>query len=387
MPPYPPSPTDTPRLAQLRGGAVQQKYSARKITALTANPGCSRRTVLDAAGIDKELLARRLGHPAPFGQSPFAITRGIAFEEQLKANGYAQLFALLRSELTAPVEHAAVQDLNLVAGQAGLGLRASETRHVLRRIAEERDTRLILDHPVLSLDVAGTTAYLEPDALTQRIGGQIFLVEIKSFSAIDGQADPGKVAEAAKQAAVYVLALRRLLEEIGADPKLAADRFLLVMPKDFSNRPYGRLVDLRQQLDAVQYQLSRLARAEELAEMLPAGATLDLSLNPVTEEANATDGQLRSTVETMEALYGPRCLDMCELARHCRDEALRQESPARLGSVVRDSVPGLDSVRTALRLANGAIPPSTDQEEIADLLRTAQRLRALRLESPRAAAS
>lgn len=387
MPSFPPGSTGTTRLAQLRGAAVQQKYSARKITALTANPGCSRRTVLDAAGIDKEALARRLGNPAPFGQSPFAITRGIAFEQQLKANGHAQLFTLLRAELDAPVEHAAVQDLNVVAGNPDLRLRAAETRHVLRRIAEDRDSRLILDHPVLTLDVAGATAYLEPDVVTHRIGGQVFLVEIKSFSAIDGQADAGKVAEAAKQAAVYALALRRLLREMNVDPGLAAHQFLLVMPRDFSNRPYGRLVDLRQQLDAVEYQLSRLARAEALAALLPAGATLDLSQDPVTDEPAVSDGRLRATVDMMDALYGPRCLDMCELSRHCREEALLAESPGRLGSVARDGLPGLDSVRTALQLADGVIPPSANQEEIAVLLRTARRLRAERIAEHRAAAS
>ncbi|MGW5820131.1 hypothetical protein ACWFR0_27190, partial [Streptomyces noursei] len=62
MPPQHPSAPSPGRLAVLRGPRPPQEYTARKITALTANPACSRRAVLDAAGVDKALLAQRLGH-------------------------------------------------------------------------------------------------------------------------------------------------------------------------------------------------------------------------------------------------------------------------------------------------------------------------------------
>ena len=44
------------------------------------------------------------------------------------------------------------------------------------------------------------------------------MVEIKSFSVIDGQADGEKVAAAAIQSAVYVMALRDLLAGLGHRP-------------------------------------------------------------------------------------------------------------------------------------------------------------------------
>ncbi|MGW1973909.1 hypothetical protein ACWCOY_37440, partial [Streptomyces tubercidicus] len=271
------SPQD--RLSRLRGPIAPQAYTARKITALTANPGCARRAVLDAAGVDKDGLAARVGFDGRFGQSPFAISRGNAFEDLVKADGYAPLFTLLRAELDVPVREAGVADLNTVGANPDLKLRAAETRRLLRRVAEGSDDRLILDHPVLTLQVAGQIAYLEPDAITHRIGGRFYVVEIKSFSAIDGQADPGKVAEAAKQAAVYVIALRQSLLAFGLDAGAVADvvanEFLLICPKDFANQPYGRLVDPHQKLDAIEFQLGRLSRAEDLAAMLPADATFD----------------------------------------------------------------------------------------------------------------
>ncbi|QQM43682.1 hypothetical protein [Streptomyces liliifuscus] len=379
MPPTSPQAPGSIRLDRLRGSMERQDYSARKITALTVNPGCERRAVLDAAGIDKSGLAARLGPTAPFGQSPFAITRQRAFEEQLKANGYAELITLLRAELEVPVAEAAVADLNTVGENAGWWPRAGETRRLLGAIAADHDARVILDHPVLTLNVAGTNAYLVPDAVSHRIGDHLYIVVIKSFAAVDGQADAGKVAEAAKQAAVYVLALRSVLSGIGVDPTLVAEKFLLVLPKDFANRPYGRLVDLRQQLDAVRHQLARLGRVEERAATLPPEATLDLSTDPRTGHPTVGTDELVHTVEALPHLYGPRCLDMCELSRYCRDAALRDGDPAHLGSVVRDSLPGLASTAAAYALARGELNPSAAQEEVAALLGDAVRLRTLRL--------
>ncbi|MDT0318446.1 hypothetical protein [Streptomyces millisiae] len=371
MPPTSPPAARVSQLDTLRGNEQRQEYTARKITALTINPGCHRRAVLDAAGIDKGRLAERLGHPAPFGQSPFAITRQRAFEEQLKANGYAELITLLRAELGVPIEEARVADLNSAWESEGLGVRAAETRNLLGAIAKDDDARVILDHPVLTLDVAGTTAHLVPDAVSHRVGDRLYVVVIRSFAAVDGRADANSVAEAAKQAAVYVLALRSVLRTLGADPALVADRFLLVLPRDFTNRPYGRLVDLRQQLDAVQYQLSRLDRAEEAAAALSAGATLDLSTGTSTE-------RLTRTVDELPHLYGPRCLDMCELSHHCREEARRTRDPARLGAVVRDALPGLADTTTAHHLALGQRRPAPEQEEVVTQLARAAQLRARR---------
>ncbi|MEU6654934.1 hypothetical protein ABZ904_37355 [Streptomyces sp. NPDC046900] len=376
----PPSSED--RLSRLRGPIAPQAYTARKITALTANPGCSRRAVLDAAGVDKDVLAARVGFGARFGQSPFAISRGNAFEDLVKADGYAAMFTLLRTELDIPVREAGVADLNTVGANTDLKLRAAETRRLLRRVAQGSDERLILDHPVLTLQVAGQTAYLEPDAVTHRIGGRFYIAEIKSFAAIDGQADPGKVAEAAKQAAVYVIALRQTLAALGLDAQAAAaavaDQFLLICPKDFANQPYGRLVDLRQKLDAIEFQLGRLGRAEDLAALLPADATFDLTAGGDGRPAR-TGEELARALDHLDAAYHPACLDFCELARYCRNQATTACEPARLGASVRNELPGIDSTRTALRLIDAVLDPDPAQAEIVERLRAGDRLRARRI--------
>ncbi|MFE0427622.1 hypothetical protein, partial [Streptomyces sp. NPDC058953] len=332
------------RLARLRGSADPQPYTTTKITALTANPACGRRSVLDAAGVDKAALAQRVGHQARFGRSPFAIARGTAFEALVKWGGHAELIRLLREELGVPVAEAAVEDLSEVGGNPSPILRERETRRVLARLARDGDERLILDRPVLTLEVAGRTAYLEPDTVTHRAGGLFHLVCVKSFAAIDGQASPSQVAAAAKQAAVYVLALRGAFERAGIDPAQIADRFLLVCPKDFSNRPYGRLVDLRQELDALRFQLDRLPRAAEIARDLPADATFDTTADPDV---------LHRSLDALDAAYAPECLSFCELARFCRREAEECGAPARLGGSLRGALPGIDSLHTAVAHLDG----------------------------------
>ncbi|QCD59333.1 hypothetical protein [Streptomyces hawaiiensis] len=369
MPPQHPVDLPDSRLAALRGPRPPQPYTARKITALTANPACSRRAVLDAVGIDKALLAQRMGYEPRFGQSPFALAREQAFEALVKWGGYAELIRLLREQLGIPVEEAGVTDLNEVGGDTSLARRVKETRGLLTRLASGSDERLILDRPLLTLEVAGQTAYLAPQALTHRVGGKFYVAEIRSFPAIDGQANPTAVAQTAKQAAVSVLALHRTFEELNLDPEQIAHEFLLICPKDFSNRPYGRLVDLRQELDALRFQLTRLRRADDLALALPPSATLDTDRDV---------DELDSSVGALDASYTPDCLSFCEMARYCRDEATTCASPTRLGGTVRNTLPGVDSTRTTLAYLDGVHAPGPAEAAAIDRLRAAERLRRLR---------
>ncbi len=59
-------------LDQIRGSLPRARANARSVAALTENPGCTRRRVIDSAGVAAYQLAERLGHPTPRGQSPFA---------------------------------------------------------------------------------------------------------------------------------------------------------------------------------------------------------------------------------------------------------------------------------------------------------------------------
>ncbi|MFG2074125.1 hypothetical protein [Nonomuraea maritima] len=364
------------RLEALRGTTPPRPHDARAIAALAANPGCARRALMDGAGIDKDAAARHLGFPAPFGQSPFAITRGNMFEALVKADGCAELLRMLRELLDLPVEEVAYHDVENV----GAHLRHTHTRSLLDHAArsttaaEPVSAATFYDHPLLSLSIAGHTAYLEPDLVAFQLGGRFHVVEVKSFSVIDGQADPAAVAAAARQAAVYVLAMRTTLEELGHDPGLVSHDVVLVCPENFANRPVATLVDVRKQLAVLRRQLTRMTTLDRLLDALPDDLTFDLRPDddgrPTRPVAELADALSRTT-----ARYAPDCLSTCDMCFFCRDEARKEGASDLLGRQVRDELGGVASVAEALGLADGTRTPAEGQEEIARLLRNAERLR------------
>ncbi|MEV0895913.1 hypothetical protein [Actinoplanes sp. NPDC049802] len=342
------------RLDQLRGSGRPKRHNARTIAALTGNPGCNRRAVLDAAGIDKIKLAERVGYPGSFGQSRFALSRGNAFEAMLKADDCALLRSVLEVDLGV-----GYQDLGADSDDT-LGSRHDRTAELLAGASAA-----LIDHPLLTLDVAGQTVYLEPDLIAYAHQGRLQVVEIKSFAIIDGQAESAKVSGAAVQAAVYVLALRALLERLGQDPSLVSHDVVLVCPENFSLRPTAVVLDVRKQLSTLRRQLSRLASVDALAAALPPDLSFDLTLDPQ---------RLITALGHIEARYAPECLSACELSVFCRSEAAG--STAALGRTVRESLGGIETVDEVLALATGAQEPTEEQAEAAAMLRAALRLRA-----------
>lgn len=372
------------RLAEIRGGEPPRRHNARTIAALTGNPGCDRRAVLDSAGVDKPALSRQVGFPARFGQSRFAITRGNAFEAQVKADGGVELLRLVAERLGVdPGGPATWTDLGADDRPGGPGRpdRAERSRAALAAAAPtaggptpaptggepaaDSQPAALFDHPLLGLDVAGQRVHLEPDLVAARLAGRFHVVEIKSFPVIDGQADPGKVAAAAVQSAVYVLALRELLAAEGHEEELVSSDVVLVCPRDFANQPVASLVDVRKQLLVLRRQLDRMARVDDLLARVPADFTADPSADP---------DHLRRSLSSVPARYAPDCLAACELAYFCRHEA-RAETAA-LGRPVREALGGVATVTEALALAAGEHPGAPEQAEAAALLRAAARLRA-----------
>ncbi|MGW1194357.1 hypothetical protein ACWD4B_00640 [Streptomyces sp. NPDC002536] len=350
------------QLAELRGPeAVPHPLDARALAALAANPGCRRRALLDGAGVDKAALARALGAQATFGQSQFAFVRGHAFEARVKGDGGAELVRLLCGRLPGaePPEADAVDVPDLSA--AGPEGRTARTALVLRE-ATAAGRWALLDHPMLSLTVAGTPAFLEPDAVIVHPDGGWTVVEIKSFAMVDGAADSAKVGAAARQAAVYALAL----DALGGRVRPEA---LLVCPKDFSNLPAAALVDVRRQLAATRRQLARLERVADIAAALPPGLSFATD-RPAAELAEA--------VGAVEAAYAPECLAACELAFHCRERAREEGAMAVLGRGLRAELGDLTTVE-AVAAALGGVGGAGDP--VVDALRRAAGLRAEALSS------
>ncbi|MFI2432398.1 hypothetical protein [Streptomyces sp. NPDC018693] len=356
------------QLAELRGPDVPAKaLDARALAALAANPGCRRRAILDGAGVDKAALASALGSPSAFGQSQFALTRGNAFEAKVKADGGAELLRLVRERLdpaTEPPVSAAVPDLTAIGPEGRTARTALALREATEAAAGTPGGWTLLDHPMLALDVAGSPAYLEPDAVVVHPDGSWTVVEIKSFPMLDGAADPAKVGAAARQAAVYVLALEEIAARLDPAPRVR-ERVLLVCPKDFSNQPTASAVDVRKQRAVTARQLARLTRIQDIADTLPEGTCFAPDLPA---------DQLTAAVESVPATYAPECLSACELAFHCRARSRTTGAVTTLGRSVRADLGALTTVEDVLAAARGDAGDPDDPAVAA--LRRAATLRA-----------
>ncbi len=89
--------TDTPGpLDSFRGDFPSQHLNARRVAGALEAPGCQRRTLLDAAAVNLDKLGSLLSDIPSDRQSPFALTRGNQFEQQVVANGMAEIVALAR---------------------------------------------------------------------------------------------------------------------------------------------------------------------------------------------------------------------------------------------------------------------------------------------------
>ncbi|MEF9908556.1 MULTISPECIES: hypothetical protein [unclassified Streptomyces] len=368
------------RLGALRGTAPPLPHNARTLAALTTNPSCDRRSLLDAAGIDKDALAAHLGLPRPLRKSRLALDYGLAFEHKVTAQAGAPLVPLLRHALGLTPSEVSYEDINSVGSdddRSPLALRRAHTRSRILSAAHRRsDTpRTLLDHPVLRLTVAGHQVYLEPDVIAFQRDGLFHIVEIKSFPVIHGQPDPIKANAALTQAAAYVLALRELLADDGLPPDCVSDTVILVNPRNFTRHPTATPFSAHKQIKNLSRHLGRLRRLPELLDRLPPNTTFDLAPGPDQRPTRPRD-ELADALATARPHYTPSCRNHCDLAFHCRTEARNQSRTAALGTAVRDDLAGIDTIATALALTDGHLHPSQDQHDITRALRHAQRVHA-----------
>lgn len=325
--------------------------------------------------MDKAALARALGSPATFGQSQFAFVRGHAFEARVKGDGGAELIRLLHERLAGAgdpppgPEDVDRPDLS-AAGPEG---RTARTALALRE-ATAAGRWALLDHPLLALTVAGTPSYLEPDAVVVHPDGSWTVVEIKSFAMVDGSADSAKVGAAARQAAVYALALEPVAARVVEGGASVRHHVLLVCPKDFSNLPDAALVDIRKQLATTRRQLDRLTGVADIAAALPDGTSFDLRLADDGRTPTRPSHELATAVDAVAAAYAPECLAACELAFHCRARAREADCVQVLGRGVRAELGGLTTVEAVLAAAAGEAGDPGDPTVAA--LRRAAALRA-----------
>lgn len=350
------------RLHELRGDLKTRRPNARTVAAGLDAPGCRRRSLLDAAHVDKGDLARRVGHEFNDRQSPFALRRGKLFEEIVTRDGCAHLLAQLRDKLGFAIPAARFKDLSVsvanTTGETELRLRAKETLAALKRLATGDDSAYnVIRHAVTTLRVGDTLVYLEQDALAFLLGGKLHVVEIKGFPIVAGTpVDQSHLAQAARQTAVYVLSLAQTLEALTLPLDLLSTDVLLICAKGYGLTPTSAVLDVRREIHNLERQLSRRTRIADLLAALPAGMTL-----------HGDASVLARTLEQLPNDYLPACLSGCELSYFCRERALAAGETSVLGVVVRNVVGGLDDIHAAATASRTGQCRAQDADVVAAL--------------------
>jgi hypothetical protein len=366
------TPPDT-GLSAFRGAFPEGRRHARTVADSLATPGCTRRRVIDGAGADINVLAELLGCP-PANQSRFALTRGNAFEKIVTDNGMAYVIALVREKLDFDIGQVRQLDLSAAAvmtahGRCDNELRVKLTANALRTWwNDDPDSPNLLRHAMTRLDVGGETVYLEQDVLAFRIGDSATVVEIKSFPAVDGVADPDKVAASALQSAVYVVSIQDTLVGLGADPGRVSLDSLLILPLNFSLTPTAHLVHLGSAVARLRRQLASLPRVEALLD----GGAVTVSLpafdpkaptetNAEKRARKAAADQAADALSALPPRFGDECVS-CPLFRFCRDNERAAGTVAVLGSMAANACGEISTVGTALALAEGRRRPRSAAE-------------------------
>ncbi|MCM3920130.1 hypothetical protein ND748_00265 [Frankia sp. AiPs1] len=370
------------RLVHFRGDFPAKPLDARRIAGLLDAPGCMRRQVIDAASVPMKDLAPLIGCREP-RQSSYALQRGVRFEQSVTSNAMSFLLPLVREQLALDVREVREQDLSTVQVRtqfpdldrdALTDHRVRTTRDsVAQMLAGDQRAINLLRHPYLVLTLGDMPTYLEPDLLAYAASGTLAPIEIKSFPCIDGIADPAKTAEAARQTAVYMVALCRLVENLGQPSSRIASQGLLVMTRDFTLEASGSLLDLRPQVRRLERVLANFPHVTQLAAQIPTAVSLPAlpSRDTSQTERTAASAQAREAVGALPMRFGDGCTG-CPLLDFCRGQAQREESVAQLGTQAANMCGDVSTVSHALALTAGTRTPTTAAEKaVAEELRRA----------------
>ncbi|WP_433530437.1 hypothetical protein ACQPYA_30530 [Micromonospora sp. CA-263727] len=370
------------RLEHFRGDFPAESMDARRIAGLLDAPGCPRRQVVDAASVSLEKLAELVGCK-PLVPSPFALQRGIRFEQNVISDAMTPLVPLVREHLGLDVRDVRQQLLSkpqarsqypaIRGAQAVRELRLRLTREAVEAMLDgDQHAINLLHHPYLELSLGDMPAHLEPDLLGYAAVQALSPIEIKSFPCIDGVADPVKTAEAARQTAVYVIALRRLVDSLGHEPDRVASRGLLVMARDFALTATASVLDLRPQVLRLNRLLNDFPHVTHLAPRVPTSISLPALPNKdASKQQHDAAKQAKEAIGALDMRFGDGC-PSCALFDFCRGQARSEDQVAQLGTEAANLCGDVGTVGHALALASGERAPIGSAESaVADELRRA----------------
>jgi len=134
-------------LARVRGQASDIRPTVRRLAAFANVHSCPTAAVAFAARVDTNRALAGTSVEVPYGQSPFAIGRGVAFESLLRQHGHAELRRVLTDGLAADFSLAAIENLRegYPPNRTGMTIRAVVTRSRMAEVATGPPDPIVLD--------------------------------------------------------------------------------------------------------------------------------------------------------------------------------------------------------------------------------------------------
>jgi len=363
-------------LDRVRGRAATMTPNVRRLAAFANVHSCSTAVVAFAARVDTNRVLAGTSVEMPFGQSPFAIGRGVAFENLLRRHGHADLRRVLTEGLGTDFSLAAIENLRegYPPNRTGLALRARVTRSRMAEIAAGPQEPVVLDGAVLRADVGGLPAYFEADEIAIGVAGQIIVGENKSWPVVDGKpTDEDALGAALDQAATYLLLGRRTLEQADVDPGRMSDSVVLVTPRNTGLAPSLHRQDVSGRVRRIERLLSAVPDVRSIAQEVPGSVTFDAIADTTLAEDARMDA-FQDVADQLGRVYEPAaCLSSCGFAWACRRCLFAAGDPAVAGGTVGRALPGVVSLGRVSELGRGA-PPSLAEMAAATPIARAGRL-------------
>jgi hypothetical protein len=359
-------------LARVRGHAPEIRANVRRLAAFANVHSCPTAAVAFAARIDTNRVLAGTSMEMPYGQSPFAIGRGVAFEALLRRHGHAELRRVLTEGLDTDFSFAGIENLRegFPPNRAGLRMRATVTQTRMAEIAGGPAEPVVLDGAVLEADIGGLPAFFEADEMAIGVGGQILVGENKSWPVVDGKpTDEDALGAALDQAATYVLLGRRTLEQSGVDPACMSDSVVLVTPRNTGLAPSLHRQDVGGRIRRIERLLSAVPDVQETARSTPQSVTFDV-IADTTRPASVRLEAFRDVTDVLGRVYEPAsCLTSCGFAWACRQRLFAEGDPAVVGGAVARALPGIPSLSRVAELSRGAPASPVEAPAAAPLAR------------------
>jgi hypothetical protein len=363
-------------LDRIRGQSARQRPNVRRLAAFAAVHGCPTATVAFAAGVDSNRALAGTSLETPFGQSGFAIGRGIAFEKLLRRDDHAELRRVLTEGLGVDFSRARIESLRegYQPNWAGLTMRASVTRDRLTEIARMPRDLIVLDGAVLAGDVGGIPAFFEADEMAIGVHNEVVVGEEKSWPIVDGRAtDEEALGAALDQQATYIWLGRQTLDRSGVDPERLSSNAVLINPRNTGLTPVVHRQNVEGRVRRIERLLHAVPQVADIAASVPGRVTFDQVADTSLSEQQRFNA-FADVSETLGRVYEPgACLSSCGFARACRQCAFAAGDPAVVGSPVTTALPGIEDLGRVAKLSRGA-PAEAGEAAVATPIARAGRL-------------